>query len=160
MEARRGAATDSPVPGTLFSPYYTHGDGARRFRNLALTAGQFVRIHPARLVPTIGGTVLVRSGDGRRDVRLAGQCTGLGSEVTGRALAARPDALVFPPEPLSEDSEVNGAIEANLWILSDCPDTDFTINLIDVYPPSEDYPSVRDECCGRLRARPLPRLVA
>jgi hypothetical protein len=36
--------------------------------------------------------------------------------------------------------EVTGAIEANLWIASDGPDTDFTIKLIDVYPPSPDYP--------------------
>ena len=33
-----------------------------------------------------------------------------------------------------------GAIEATLWILSDCKDTDFTIKLIDVYPSNEDYP--------------------
>ena len=36
--------------------------------------------------------------------------------------------------------EVTGVIEANLWISSDAVDTDFTIKLIDVYPPSEDYP--------------------
>jgi predicted acyl esterase len=27
-----------------------------------------------------------------------------------------------------------------LWISSDRPDTDFTIKLVDVYPPNEDYP--------------------
>jgi uncharacterized protein len=27
-----------------------------------------------------------------------------------------------------------------LWIASDAPDTDFTAKLIDVYPPSEDFP--------------------
>ena len=27
-----------------------------------------------------------------------------------------------------------------MWIASNCPDTDFTIKLIDVYPPNEDYP--------------------
>ena len=63
-----------------------------------------------------------------------------GSEVPGRALADRPDVLVFQTEPLSEDIEVTGAIEADLWISSDCPDTDFTIKLVDVYPPNEDYP--------------------
>jgi putative CocE/NonD family hydrolase len=36
--------------------------------------------------------------------------------------------------------EVTGAIEARLWIASDAPDTDFTIKLIDLYPPSDDYP--------------------
>ena len=36
--------------------------------------------------------------------------------------------------------EVTGPIEASLWISSDCPDTDFTIKLVDVYPPNADYP--------------------
>jgi hypothetical protein len=56
-------------------------------------------------------------------------------------LEARPDVLVFQTPPLAEDVEVTGAIEANLWVASDGPDTDFTIKLIDVYPPSEDYPA-------------------
>jgi hypothetical protein len=41
---------------------------------------------------------------------------------------------------LRSDIEVTGAIEATLWISSDCVDTDFTIKLIDLYPSSEDYP--------------------
>ena len=36
--------------------------------------------------------------------------------------------------------EITGAISAQLWISSACPDTDFTIKLIDVYPPNDDYP--------------------
>lgn len=31
-------------------------------------------------------------------------------------------------------------IVAHLWIASDGPDTDFTAKLIDVYPPTTDYP--------------------
>jgi len=48
--------------------------------------------------------------------------------------------LVFETEPLTQDVEVTGAIEANLWVSSDVVDTDFTIKLIDLYPSSEDYP--------------------
>jgi hypothetical protein len=55
-------------------------------------------------------------------------------------LEARPDVLVFQTEPLAEDLEIVGDIDAHLWIASDRPDTDFTIKLIDVYPPSADYP--------------------
>jgi putative CocE/NonD family hydrolase len=55
-------------------------------------------------------------------------------------MEARPDVLVFQTEPLAADVEVTGAIEARMWISSDGPDTDFTIKLIDLYPPSEDYP--------------------
>ena len=55
-------------------------------------------------------------------------------------LADRPDVLVFQTEPLAADVEVTGPIEVNLWISSSAVDTDFTARLLDVYPPSEDYP--------------------
>ena len=66
--------------------------------------------------------------------------TVFGSRQPYLPLEARPDVLVFQTAPLKDDIEVTGAIEANLWIASDGPDTDFTIKLIDVYPPSADYP--------------------
>ena len=50
---------------------------------------------------------------------------------------------VVEPEPLPESVgwiELSGPLEVHLWIASDCPDTDFTAKLIDVYPPSQDYP--------------------
>ncbi|MDA1349888.1 MAG: CocE/NonD family hydrolase [Chloroflexi bacterium] len=56
-------------------------------------------------------------------------------------LADRPDVLVFQTEPLEADVELTGAAEVNLWISSSAPDTDFTAKVLDVYPPSEDYPS-------------------
>ncbi|MBI2887970.1 MAG: CocE/NonD family hydrolase [Chloroflexi bacterium] len=55
-------------------------------------------------------------------------------------LASRHDVLVFQTEPLAEDTEVTGPIEVRLYIESTAPDTDFTAKLIDVYPPSADYP--------------------
>ncbi|MGZ3637007.1 MAG: CocE/NonD family hydrolase, partial [Ktedonobacterales bacterium] len=55
-------------------------------------------------------------------------------------LAQRPDVLVFQTPPREADLEVTGPISVKLWIASDCPDTDFTAKLIDVYPPNEDYP--------------------
>src|SRR6185295_17334539 len=33
-----------------------------------------------------------------------------------------------------------GPIEADLWVATDGPDTDFTAKLVDVHPPSADYP--------------------
>jgi hypothetical protein len=63
-----------------------------------------------------------------------------GSTEPYRPLAERPDVLVFQTEPLEEDVEVTGPLVARLWIASDCPDTDFTAKLIDVYPPTEDDP--------------------
>ena len=57
-----------------------------------------------------------------------------------RAVATRPDVLVFTTPPLDEDLEIVGPVTAELWIASDAPDTDFTAKLIDLYPPSADYP--------------------
>ena len=36
--------------------------------------------------------------------------------------------------------QVVGPIEVALWVETDGPDTDFTAKLIDVHPPSADYP--------------------
>src|SRR5205823_5652360 len=63
-----------------------------------------------------------------------------GSRPPYRPLAERQDVLVFQTPPLSEDIEVTGPLTVSLWISSNCPDTDFTAKLIDVYPPNPDYP--------------------
>ena len=55
-------------------------------------------------------------------------------------LAERPDVLVFETPPLDGGLEVTGPVTVRLWIASDCPDTDCTAKLIDVYPPNKDYP--------------------
>ncbi|KYK21556.1 hypothetical protein AYK21_04615 [Thermoplasmatales archaeon SG8-52-2] len=46
----------------------------------------------------------------------------------------RDDVLVFTSETLTEPYEATGQIIANLFVSSDCPDTDFTVKLTDVYP--------------------------
>ncbi len=55
-------------------------------------------------------------------------------------LADRADVNVFQTEPLEADIEVTGPIMVNLWISSDALDTDFTAKLLDIYPPSDEYP--------------------
>jgi len=56
------------------------------------------------------------------------------------AVAQCADVLVFATPPLEDELEVTGPVTVRLWISSDAPDTDFTAKLIDVYPPSADYP--------------------
>jgi putative CocE/NonD family hydrolase len=56
-------------------------------------------------------------------------------------LSERPDVLVFQTPPLEEDVEVTGPVTVRLWISSSVVDTDFTARLLDIHPPSEDYPS-------------------
>jgi putative CocE/NonD family hydrolase len=61
----------------------------------------------------------------------------------------RPDVLLFTTEELKEPLEVTGRIAARLFVSSDCPDTDFTVKLCDVYPDGRSM-LVTD---GILRAR-------
>lgn len=58
-----------------------------------------------------------------------------------RPLSARNDVLVFETPPLEQDLEVTGRLIFKLWASSSAPDTDFTAKLVDVYPPSKDFPA-------------------
>jgi putative CocE/NonD family hydrolase len=130
-----------PLAGAVPTTFYLHGDGG--LSEAAPRADVPPRIYdydPRHPVPTIGGTVT--SGQpvmvgGAFDQRESAAF--FGSRTPYRSLAERADVLVFQTAPLETDVEVTGAIEAELWIASNCPDTDFTIKLIDVYPPNEDY---------------------
>jgi len=46
----------------------------------------------------------------------------------------RADVLLFTSDVLTEPYEATGSIKARLFVSSDCPDTDFTVKLTDVYP--------------------------
>ena len=131
-----------PIADAKLTAFHLHADGALSTAAPAAGAEPFTYdFDPNHPVPSIGGTItsgepLMRGGgfDQREGP------TVFGSRQPYLPLEARPDVLVFETAPLKEDMEVTGAIEARLWIASDGPDTDFTIKLIDVYPPSEDYP--------------------
>lgn len=137
------AEADWPIPDTQWTPYYLHADGALTpSLPTAASASREYAFDPKHPVPTIGGTVT--SGQpvmvgGAFDQRESARF--FGSREPFRPLADRPDVLVFQTPPLEEDTEVTGPLTVNLWIASNCPDTDFTAKLIDVYPPSADYPA-------------------
>ncbi len=114
------------------------------------------RFDPSSPVPSIGGTItsgepIMRGGayDQTEDSRF------FGSKPPYLPLASRPDVLVFETEVLEQDLEVTGPIRLHLKVSSDCPDTDFTFKLIDLYPPSSDYPRgfAMNLTDGILRAR-------
>jgi putative CocE/NonD family hydrolase len=151
------AERDWPIPDTKWTRFHLHRDGklAEAVPSEANASREY-RYDPKDPVPTIGGTVT--SGQpvmvgGAFDQREAARF--FGSTEPFRPLAERPDVLVFQTEPLAEAVEVTGPVTATLWISSDCPDTDFTIKLIDVYPPSADYPEgfAMNITDGILRAR-------
>jgi putative CocE/NonD family hydrolase len=55
-------------------------------------------------------------------------------------LADRADVLAFESAPLERDLEVTGPVEAELSVSTDVPDTDIFVMLLDLYPPSAEWP--------------------
>ncbi len=78
-----------------------------------------------------------------------------GCRARYRPLCERPDVPTFATPQLARDIEVSGPVTAQLWLASDCPDTDVTAKLIDLFPPNEDYPEgfAMNLCEGILRLR-------
>jgi len=131
-----------PLKRTQYTRYYLQPNG-RLSRDVPAKDGgatSFV-FDPRNPVPTIGGNI--SSGDG---ILLQGAWDQRGGPHVWNfpqpiPLSARNDVLVFQTDPLEEDIEVTGPLEVTLWIKSTAVDTDFTAKLIDVYPPSADFPA-------------------
>ncbi|MFV2082194.1 MAG: CocE/NonD family hydrolase, partial [bacterium] len=147
-----------PIARTCYSSYYLHSDGGLRpdrpSRRASSTTYTF---DPQNPVPTVGGNLDLGF--------MPGLIEGGGYDQRGRKelyfckdtlpLASRPDVLVFETPALEQDIEVTGSVAVRLWVSSSCPDTDFTVKLIDVYPPNEDYPEgyALNLCDDIVRAR-------
>jgi hypothetical protein len=130
-----------PLARTQHTPYYLHA-GGRLSPDKPSDAGPTVySFDPQNPVPTLGGnvssqgTLMVQGAADQRCKPDWWLCT------DSRPLSARPDVLVFQTPPLERDVEVTGRLVVKLWASSDAADTDFTAKLIDVYPPSRDFPS-------------------
>ena len=96
---------------------------------------------PANPVPTLGGALTsgepIFTGGPVDQVEREGV---FGCTTPGLPLKARRDIVSFETPPLERDVVVAGPITVHLRVDTDAPDTDFTAKLIDVYPPSADYP--------------------
>jgi predicted acyl esterase len=57
-----------------------------------------------------------------------------------RRLCDRPDVLTFETEPLPADLEVTGTPEVSIFVSSSALDTDITVKLLDLAPPSAEWP--------------------
>lgn len=133
-----------PLARAQLSNYYFHNCGTlstaapvAQSREQRATSFTF---DPDDPVPTIGGCI--SSGN---DILLQGAWNQFGGPhvwnwTNTLPLSVRNDILVFQTEPLTEDVEVTGEIAVKLWISSSAVDTDFTAKLLDVYPPSTDFP--------------------
>jgi uncharacterized protein len=121
--------------------FYLHADGSMNARAPAAPerASTVFQFDPAHPVPTIGGGVSRRLNDGAYDQRERPDMPG--SRPPYLPLRARNDVLVFESEILEHDVVLAGPVEVTLYASSTAVDTDFTAKLIDVYPPSADFPA-------------------
>jgi hypothetical protein len=134
-------STEWPPAKAKAATYYLHANGSLNTRapsqsEPAATAFQFDPAHP---VPTIGGGVSKRLKDGAYDQRERPDMPG--SRPPYLPLRARSDVLVFESEALKQDIVLAGPVEVTLFASSSATDTDFTAKLVDVYPPSSDFPT-------------------
>ena len=130
-----------PPPASVPTSFYLHDKGELSASEPAAPATASYIFDPLNPVPTIGGSFssgapIFHAGafDQRESEKV------FGASRIGMPLAARSDVLVFETEPLEQDVVIAGPVTVELWISSDCVDTDFTAKLIDEHGPSADYP--------------------
>lgn len=141
-----GDPTDKSAPGNYWrhvddwpptstsADFYFHPDGKLvRDEQPTGTDSRTYEYDPKNPVPNVGGQEL--------GVPLG--------PMDQRRVENRPDVLLFTSEVLKEPVEVTGRLRAKLFVSSDCPDTDFTVKLCDVYPDGRSM-LVTD---GIIRAR-------
>ncbi|MFD3921173.1 CocE/NonD family hydrolase [Streptomyces sp. NPDC058595] len=122
--------------------FHLNGDGSLTSKPRAVARYLEYDHDPRDPVPTIGGQVT--SGEpvmvgGAFDQRPDGRTFSLTNSRL--PLASRPDVLTFETEPLERDVVVAGPVVARLAVSSSAADTDFAVKLVDVHPPSADYPA-------------------
>jgi putative CocE/NonD family hydrolase len=130
-----------PLARAVDTSYYLHADGS--LGPLQPVAGEPTRYQadPAHPVPTLGGNIS-SAGPLEHNGAMDQRCRPtLWMCEDSRPLSARRDVVVFETPPLAEDREVTGRLIVRLYVSSSAPDTDFTAKLIDVYPPSADFPA-------------------
>ncbi len=128
-----------PLKTMRSTSYFFHEDGSLTLSPPAKkeSATTFT-FDPGNPVPTLGGNVSARVKDGAFNQRERPDF--IGSKAPYLPLKSRPDILVFQTAPLTEDVQIIGPIQIRLYCSSEAVDTDFTVKLVDVYPPSEDFP--------------------
>lgn len=136
-------AKDFPIANTKFVNYYLQKNSV--LSPTTNTAPEIITYsyNPLNPTPTIGGSITTGElvfKNGAFDQRENEEFYGCPDGST-LPLSERQDVLVFQTSPLESQVNIIGEIKVSLTVSSDCPDTDFTAKLIDVYPPSEDYPN-------------------
>jgi uncharacterized protein len=144
-----------PLARTAYTHYFLHAGGTLSPGKPAQESPTSYLFDPRNPVPTLGGNV---SSQGKLMFQGAADQRGrLDFWLTHdtKPLSERSDVRVFQTPALEHDIEVTGPLVARLWASSSARDTDFTVKLVDVYPPSPDYPAGIDLniADGIVRAR-------
>lgn len=128
-----------PLERTQYTPFFFGKDLSLHSSPSQDGGATTFRFNPLDPVPTVGGPISsmgkLRLEPGAFDQRARPRLGHQGD----LPLATRPDVLSFQTPPLEEGVEITGPIEAILYVSSSAPDTDFTVKLVDVYPPNEDF---------------------
>ncbi len=132
--SRRWLDLDEWPPPSRPVRWHLHPNGGLEVRAPEASAPDRYRYDPADPTPTVGGTVLARSG-GPQD---------------NRALERRPDVLVYTSPVLVRDVEIVGDVSAQLHVRSSLEHTDFFVRLCDVEPSGTS----RNICDGLVRVTP------
>jgi putative CocE/NonD family hydrolase len=131
------SATGWPPPNSVERSFYLREAGKlSETPPAAATPPLTYDFDPSDPVPTVGGSLT--SGE---PVFAGGAFDQREGKRPVLPLSARRDVLSFETEPLQQDLAVVGPVEIRLFVSTDAPDTDFTAKLIDVHPPSDDYPA-------------------
>ena len=133
-------ADDWPPPGNTELKLYLRGDGRLGREAPVDRSTSEYRYDPSNPVPTLGGNIdsgarVVYTGPPRQVIP-----AGYFAAKDRTPLTERADILTFQTDPLERDIEATGPMSVTLWVSSTAVDTDFTAKLVDVYPPSEQFP--------------------
>lgn len=130
-----------PIARTRPTVFYFQSGGGLSEQKPPETAPTRFEFDPRNPVPTIGGNVSsagILMFPGAFDQRCRPNLFTCKDQLP---LSARRDVAVFQTPPLDGDLEVTGSVEVQLYASTSAPDTDFTAKLVDVYPPTADFPN-------------------
>jgi putative CocE/NonD family hydrolase len=144
-----------PLARTQYVPYFLHRNGSLSADKPTNEEPTTFLFDPRNPVPTLGGNVSSQGKlmfQGAADQR---DRTDFWLTSDTKPLSARNDILVYQTPELEHDTEATGPLIVKLWASSSARDTDFTVKLVDVYPPNADYPAGVDLniADGIVRAR-------
>jgi len=132
-------AENWPPAGNVAVPYYLLPDnGLGKEMPADAGGGDTIRYDPSDPCPTVGGANLgIPAG-----------------AMDQREIEQREDVIVYTTPALAEPLEITGDLAADIWIITDVPDTDIVVRLTDVYPDGRSMLIMDNIMRARYRASP------